>query len=239
MVHKGAKWTMGIGGAVLLISLIFIVFGVLGIMESASETDEHWTGTAPVTTELKLSEMSTYPVFVEDTDTTVTISPSSDDNRFIPCSSDDASYYCGDKSDSGLTYIGDLSVIISGNYSVEFDGNGAIEIREMEFETEDILATGLGTCACCLGAITLLVGIILAFTLKEKAAHSNVVMVDPSTGQLISHQQPYAPSGAVVVQQPVVADPAMEHYNELLSQGYESSKAESYARMRYPEFKRP
>ncbi len=242
MVHKGAKWTMGIGGIVLLISLIFIGFGLAGIIESSTETEEYWTGTAPVTTELTLTEMNVYQIFVADSNSTAILSPSSEDNRFIPCASDDASDYCDTKSKSGLTYIGDLEVIVSGNYTVEFTGNGAVEIREMEFETEDILAMGFGSCACCLGAITLLVGIILAFTLKEKGAHSNVVMVDPATGQLISHQQQaYAPSGAVVVQQqqPVVADPGLVHYNELLSQGYDPSKAESYARMRYPEFKRP
>lgn len=241
MVHKGAKWTMGIGGAILLISLIFIAFGLFGIIESSTETEEHWSGTAPATTELRLTEMSVYQIFVEDSNTTVTPAADSELIEMIPCASDEASAFCGDKSDSGLTYIGDLEVIASGNYTVEFAGNGAVEIREMEFETEDILAMGFGSCACCLGGVTLLVGIILAFTMKGQNAQSNVVMVDPATGQLVSHQQQaYVPGGAVVVQeQPVAVDPAMMHYNELLSQGYEPSKAESYARMRFPEFKRP
>ena len=234
MVHKGAKWTMGIGGVVLLISLIFVVFGAVGIAES--EPEDYWSGTAPTATTVTLNEVNLYPIFVENKSGDVILSPSSGDNRFIPCDEDDS---CGLFTEPGMAYIGDLSVIDGGEYTVEFTGNGAVEIKEIEYETEDLFAVGLGSCACCLGAITLLVGIILAFSLKDKVAHSNVVMVDPTTGQLISQQQPYAPSGAVVVQQPVVADPAMAHYNELLAQGYESSKAESYARMRYPDFKRP
>lgn len=235
MVHKGAKWTMGIGGTILVLAIIFMAFGFAGIIES--EPEDYWSGTASTSTEIELSEMSIYPIFVENTSTTVSLSPSTNDNRFIPCTEDDS---CGYYSESGMAHIGELKVVDAGNYTVTFTGNGAVKIQEVEFETEDLLAMGAGGIGCCIGFIVLLIGIILAFTLKEKGAQSNVVMVDPATGQLVSHQQPVYSGGAVVVQQQsVVADPAMVHYNELLSQGYDPSKAESYARMRYPEFKGP
>ncbi|MDP6906928.1 MAG: hypothetical protein QF440_05870 [Candidatus Thalassarchaeaceae archaeon] len=240
MVHKGAKWTMGLGGVALLISMIFLVYGLVGI--AGMESEEHWTGTAPTTADLPLSDMDYYQIFVEDSSTEVKFASS--EIEFIGCEMDDATDFCGTTSSSGATYIGDLNVYTDGNYTIEFTGSGAVEIWIVAVDPEDIFAFGFGTCTCCLGGILLLIGAILSFTLKNNNTQSNLVLVDPNTGQLVS-QQPTQNSdgspGAVVIHQPpqYTDDPAMHHYNELLAQGYDPSKAESYARLRFPDFKAP
>ena len=121
MVQPAAKWTMIIGGLVLLGSGILMGVGGVGALEDIAEDPEtQWEGTAPTTTNLTLVPGTLHTVFIEsNSDVEISVSPGV---SFTACDQDGS---CGMYSRDGMTYIGKLDVQESGIYEVDFTGNGS------------------------------------------------------------------------------------------------------------------
>jgi hypothetical protein len=211
MVQPAAKWTMIIGGIILAIS---IVVSIIGFSSVEFESERFWDGTAPDTIELDFEMTNFYQVYIEEGSNVTTIFDDSGID-FVSCEEDrscDQDLY----QRAGMAYVGQIYVNQSGSYSIELLGTGDVEIRETPIDLGAFAAIGGSMIGCCCGGIVLLVGIILAFTMKGPQS-SNVMLVDPNTGMLVQSQPaaqvmetPGAYAQTYTTEQPVFQEPGQQ-----------------------------
>ena len=178
------KVTLGLGAVLFVISGIAFAIGgaeVDSALEEVTATSvgyEYWTGdtSTEFNGELKLS--SVYFVFVEEGyEVNVDVSGS---GYFESCEE------YGDCDDfdvfPGYDYIGDLEVDVSGEYEVSFtETQGQIvdvKITEEEIPVGGILALGGGCCGICGALFLLIVGGVMALTLKDQPKVQTSIQFD-------------------------------------------------------------
>ncbi len=170
-MHILTKITLGLGGVMLLGSIIAVVAGggsFMGdLVENPSGT-EMWTGTSPTTYEGELSFMGMYYVFVEEGSTVeVELVDSDADSRFYPCEEDES---CDLIEWAGYTYVGNIVVYVEGTWQVNFTGDGDVMIREQHIDLSGAVAFSMGCWGICCSILVLGLGLIFVFALKDPAA---------------------------------------------------------------------
>ena len=181
-MHTAAKVMLGIGGVLTVIGIIVTLIGGFSLGETfgnASEDSDDWSGelkwegTTPMTYTGEFDWTHIYNVWVEEgSSVQVEIIDGDYENRFISCEElDDCWIFDEEGAISGYEYIGEISVMDSGTWQVEFTdengGNVDVMIRD-DGSFGGLLGFLGGSAACCLGIILLIIGGIMAATMKGK-----------------------------------------------------------------------
>ena len=178
-MHVMTKVTLSIGGVLLLISTVALAIGGSSFGDWATNGmpngEEYWTGDTSSTFSGELDVLSLYYVFVEEGyEVDVEIWEGDDVHwdaygYFTPCEEwGDCDLY----DLPGYDYIGDLGVDMSGDYFVEFTENEGrsvdVMIREDKIPLGGIMGLSGGCCGLCGALLLLMLGGILALTLKDQ-----------------------------------------------------------------------
>ena len=187
-MHVMTKFTLGVGGTILMISVAALTIGGASVSNTSwfdddSVGEEYWTGESSNTFSGKLNGDSYYLVFVEEGyEVEIQIYEGSNGGwtEFTSCE-----YYddCEDYDIiPGYDYIGDFEVETSGDFEIEFtekEGRSVdILIHEEEIPFGGILGFGGGCCGLCVALLLLIVGGVMALTLKDQPKVQTSIQFD-------------------------------------------------------------
>jgi len=178
------KVTLGLGAVLFVISGIAFAIGGAEV-DSAFEDvapnsvgDEFWTGDSSSDFNGKLKWDAAYYVFVEEGyEVDVDVSGS---GYFESCEYwDDCEFF---DVIPGYDYIGDIAVDTSGDYEVDFSETQGrivdVKITEEDIPVGGLLGLGGGCCGICGALLLLIIGGIMAFTLKDKPKVQTRIQID-------------------------------------------------------------
>ena len=184
-MHIMTKLTLGLGSVLFLISVIALVMGGAEIDSAFGDLDENtvgdeefWTGDTSTDFNGELKWDATYYVFVEEGyEVDVDVYGS---GQFTSCEYwDDCDLY---DVIPGYDYIGDIFVDTSGTYEVDFSEtqgrNVDVKITEEEVPIGGILGFGVGCCGICGALLLLIIGGVLALTLKDQPKVQTSIQFD-------------------------------------------------------------
>lgn len=188
-MHIATKITLGIGSLVTIVSIFGLVIGG-SMLDSKDPNDENWAGElmmeekAPLDYEDNFEVTSIYYVFIEeDYDVDVEVLNGGGNAYFESCEIyNDCDYYDFNGKQEGFQYIGDIMVDKSGTYKISFIVNDDNEEPPTVMIREESI-TGFfgilgGSFGCCCGIVILIIGLILALTLRDKkVVNPNKVMI--------------------------------------------------------------
>ena len=194
-MHIMTKLTLGLGSVLFLISVIALVMGGAEIDSAFGDLDEStvgdegfWTGDTSTDFDGKLKWDATYYVFVEEGyEVDVDVSGS---GYFISCEAwGDCDFY---DVIPGYDYIGDIGVDVSGSYEVDFSEtqgrNVDVKITEEDIPVSGILGFGVGCCGICGALLLLIIGGVLALTLKDQPKVQTSIQFD--NGAVVVNENP-------------------------------------------------
>ena len=194
-MHIMTKLTLGLGSVLFLISVIALVMGgaeidsAFGDLDESTVGDEEfWTGDTSSDFNGKLKWDATYYVFVEEGyEVDVDVYGS---GQFTSCEYwDDCDLY---DVIPGYDYIGDIFVDTSGTYEVDFSEtqgrNVDVKITEEEVPIGGILGFGVGCCGICGALLLLIIGGVLALTLKDQPKVQTSIQFD--NGAVVVNENP-------------------------------------------------
>ena len=194
-MHIMTKLTLGLGSVLFLISVIALVMGGAEIDSAFGDLDENtvgdeefWTGDTSTDFYGELKWDATYYVFVEEGyEVDVDVYGS---GQFTSCEYwDDCDLY---DVIPGYDYIGDIFVDTSGTYEVDFSEtqgrNVDVKITEEEVPIGGILGFGVGCCGICGALLLLIIGGVLALTLKDQPKVQTSIQFD--NGAVVVNQNP-------------------------------------------------
>jgi hypothetical protein len=217
------KITLILGGLMLVGSIIAIA---VGFGNTDLDGQEVFRGEAPTTWSDNLVWTSTYFIYVEEGSVVeVELTDGNIDNYYVHCSEDNTCSYYDNRI--GYQYVGSLFIIDDGNYTVEFSGEG--DVLVIETKEGGLFAAGLGGIFCCCAIMILVLGGILALTMKD----------DPVTQVVVMPGQVQAVPVAGVSPVPIgidYSDPAQSYYANMMAQGFDSAQAAEITREQYPGF---
>ena len=130
-----------------------------------------WEGTTPTTYTGEFDWTHIYNVWVEEgSSVQVEVIDGDDENRFKSCEElEDCWIFDEDGAIPGFEYIGEVSFMDSGTWQVEFSGDNNVDVM---IRDDDSFGGFLGILGgggvCCLGIFFLLIGGILAATMRDK-----------------------------------------------------------------------
>tara|TARA_A100001234_G_scaffold71499_1_gene63062 strand:- start:53 stop:661 length:609 start_codon:yes stop_codon:yes gene_type:complete len=189
------KLTLGLGSVLFLISVIALVMGGAEIDSAFGDLDENtvgdeefWTGDTSTDFNGELKWDATYYVFVEEGyEVDVDVYGS---GQFTSCEYwDDCDLY---DVIPGYDYIGDIFVDTSGTYEVDFSEtqgrNVDVKITEEEVPIGGILGFGVGCCGICGALLLLIIGGVLALTLKDQPKVQASIQFD--NGAVVVNENP-------------------------------------------------
>ncbi len=139
-----------------------------------------------------------YMAFIEETrDADVTLVGGDEGNRFIPCDSEELDRNSCDLGyeEDGIDYriLGWIQIMDSGEWQVRFSGDvtggSKVMIREIEMFSDGIAFVGIGCFGSIASCLMVLVGVILAFTLKGTKVSSNQVVYTSGSFVLEGQQE--------------------------------------------------
>ena len=184
-MHVMTKVTLSIGGVLLLISAAVLAIGGASVSDTSwfdddSSGDEYWTGNTPTTFSGELDWSATYYVFVEEgRSVSVELIDGDEDSRFYHCEEDDE---CDDFYQPGYTYVGWVEVYSSGTWKIKFSGDvvgdSDVMIREDKVPINTLMGMGGGFCGLCCSLLLLIIGGIMALTLKDKTKVQTTIQID-------------------------------------------------------------
>ena len=178
------KVTLGLGTVLFVISSIAFVIGGAELDSALEEVTpnsvgyEYWTGDTSTEFNGELKWSSVYFVFVEEGyEVDVEVSGS---GYFESCEE------YGDCDDfdvfPGYDYIGDLEVDVSGDYEVHFSETEGriidVKITEEEIPVGGLLGAFGGCCGICGALFLLIVGGVMALTLKDQPKVQTSIQFD-------------------------------------------------------------
>ena len=194
-MHIMTKLSLGLGSVLFLISVIALVMGGAEIDSAFGDLDENtvgdeefWTGDTSTDFNGELKWDATYYVFVEEGyEVDVDVYGS---GQFTSCEYwDDCDLY---DVIPGYDYIGDIFVDTSGTYEVDFSEtqgrNVDVKITEEEVPIGGILGFGVGCCGICGALLLLIVGGVMALTLKDQPKVQTSIQFD--NGAVVVNQNP-------------------------------------------------
>ena len=156
--------------------------------ENTVGDEEFWTGDTSTDFNGELKWDATYYVFVEEGyEVDVDVYGS---GQFTSCEYwDDCDLY---DVIPGYDYIGDIFVDTSGTYEVDFSEtqgrNVDVKITEEEVPIGGILGFGVGCCGICGALLLLIIGGVLALTLKDQPKVQTSIQFD--NGAVVVNQNP-------------------------------------------------
>ena len=184
-MHIMTKVTLSLGVVLFVISGIAFVIGGAeidsafgGKNESVVGDEEFWTGDTSTDFNGELKWEALYYVFVEEGyEVDVDVSGS---GYFTSCEEwDDCDLY---DVIPGYDYIGDIGVDVSGSYEVDFSEtqgrNVDVKITEEDIPVGGILGLGVGCCGICGALLLLIIGGVLALTLKDQPKVQTSIQFD-------------------------------------------------------------
>ena len=184
-MHIMTKVTLGLGAVLFVISGIAFAIGgaqvdsAFGDVAPNSVGDEQfWTGDSSSDFNGKLKWDAAYYVFVEEGyEVDVDVSGS---GYFESCEYwDDCEFF---DVIPGYDYIGDIAVDTSGDYEVDFSETQGrivdVKITEEDIPVGGLLGLGGGCCGICGALLLLIIGGIMAFTLKDKPKVQTRIQID-------------------------------------------------------------
>ncbi|MDP6147567.1 MAG: hypothetical protein QF635_00445 [Candidatus Thalassarchaeaceae archaeon] len=182
------KVTLSIGGVLLLISAAALAIGGASASDTSwwdddSIGDEYWTGDTSTTFSEKLIWDAYYLVYVEEGyEVDIEIYEGSNGGRseFSSCEEwDDCEDY---DIIPGYDYIGEINVYTSDDFVIEFteneDRSVDVMIREEKVPVNSLLGMGGGFCGLCCSLLLLMIGGIMALTLKGKPKVQTRIQID-------------------------------------------------------------
>ena len=194
-MHIMTKLSLGLGSVLFLISVIALVMGGAEIDSAFGDLDENtvgdeefWTGDTSTDFNGELKWDATYYVFVEEGyEVDVDVYGS---GQFTSCEYwDDCDLY---DVIPGYDYIGDIFVDTSGTYEVDFSEtqgrNVDVKITEEEVPIGGILGFGVGCCGICGALLLLIVGGVMALTLKDQPKVQTSIQFD--NGAVVVNENP-------------------------------------------------
>ena len=194
-MHIMTKLSLGLGSVLFLISVIALVMGGAEIDSAFGDLDENtvgdeefWTGDTSTDFNGELKWDATYYVFVEEGyEVDVDVYGS---GQFTSCEYwDDCDLY---DVIPGYDYIGDILVDTSGTYEVDFSEtqgrNVDVKITEEEVPIGGILGFGVGCCGICGALLLLIIGGVLALTLKDQPKVQTSIQFD--NGAVVVNENP-------------------------------------------------
>ena len=175
-MRTAPKVMLGLGGVMLVIGILAFAIGGAVISEVSPDSEDwsgtlKWEGTTPTTYTGEFDWFHVYNVWVEEgSSVQVEVIGGDDENRFFSCEElDDCSIFDEDGAIPGFEYIGEVSFEDSGTWQVEFSGENNVDVM---IRDDDSFGGFLGILggggACCFGILFLLIGGILAATMKDK-----------------------------------------------------------------------
>jgi hypothetical protein len=182
------KVTLSIGGVLLLISAAVLAIGGVSASDTSwwdddSIGDEYWTGDTSTTFSEKLIWDAYYLVYVEEGyEVDIEIYEGSNGGwaDFSSCEEwDDCEDY---DIIPGYDYIGDFQVEYSGDFEIDFTENEGrsvdVMIRQEKIPVNSLLGMGGGFCGLCCSFLLLIIGGIMAFTMKDKPKVQTRIQID-------------------------------------------------------------
>ena len=195
IMHIMTKLTLGLGSVLFLISVIALVMGgaeidsAFGDLDESTVGDEEfWTGDTSSDFNGKLKWDATYYVFVEEGyEVDVDVSGS---GYFTSCEVwGDCDLY---DVIPGYDYIGDIGVDASGTYEVDFSEtqgrNVDVKITEEDIPVSGILGLTGGCCGICGALLLLIIGGVMALTLKDQPKVQTSIQFD--NGAVVVNENP-------------------------------------------------
>ena len=187
-MHVMTKVTLSIGGVLLLISAAVLAIGGVSASDTSwwdddSIGDEYWTGDTSTTFSEKLIWDAYYLVYVEEGyEVDIEIYEGSNGGwaDFSSCEEwDDCEDY---DIIPGYDYIGDFQVEYSGDFEIDFTENEGrsvdVMIRQEKIPVNSLLGMGGGFCGLCCSFLLLIIGGIMAFTMKDKPKVQTRIQID-------------------------------------------------------------
>ena len=182
-MHIMTKVTLGLGAVLFVISGIAFAIGGAEL-DSAMDRDGagevYWTGNTPATFSGEFNWDSNYYVFIEEgRSVSVEVLDGDEYNRFIPCEEDNS---CDYFYEPGYTYVGDIYVEQGGTWEVKFSGDvvgdSDIMILEDKIPVGGFLGAFGGCCGICGALLLLIIGGVLALTLKDQPKVQTSIQFD-------------------------------------------------------------
>ena len=175
-MRTAPKVMLGLGGVMLVIGIFAFAIGGAVISDVSPDSEDwsgtlKWEGTTPTTYTGEFDWTHIYNVWVEEgSSVQVEVIDGDNENRFFSCEElDDCSIFDGDGAIPGFEYIGEVSFVDSGTWQVEFSGENNVDVM---IRDDDSFGGFLGILGgggvCCFGILFLLIGGILAATMKDK-----------------------------------------------------------------------
>ena len=189
-MHVMTKVTLGIGGVLLLISAAALAIGGASASDTSwwdddSIGDEYWTGETSdsFSGELLGTWNAYYLVYVEEGyEVDIEIYEGSNGGwaDFESCEEyDDCEDY---DTIPGYDYIGEIYVEYSGDFEIDFTENEGrsvdVMLREEKIPVNSLLGMGGGVCGLCCSLLLLIIGGIMALTMKDKPKVQTRIQID-------------------------------------------------------------
>ena len=175
-MRTAPKVMLGLGGVMLVIGILAFAIGGAVISNVSPDSEDwsgtlKWEGTTPTTYTGEFDWTHIYNVWVEEgSSVQVEVIGGDDENRFFSCEElEDCWVFDEDGAIPGFEYIGEVSFMDSGTWQVEFSGDNNVDVM---IRDDDSFGGFLGILGgggvCCFGILFLLIGGILAATMKDK-----------------------------------------------------------------------
>ena len=185
-MRTAPKVMLGLGGVLLVIGILAFAIGGAIVSEVSPESEDwsgtlKWEGTTPTTYEGEFDWTHTYNVWAEEgSNVQVEVLFGSSDDRFISCEELDACWiFDYDGAIPGFEYIGEIWIMNSGTYTVEFSGDNNVDVMIRDDESfGGFLGMMGGGGVCCFGILFLIIGGILATTMKDKPKLQTRIQID-------------------------------------------------------------
>ena len=175
-MRTAPKVMLGLGGVMLVIGIFAFAIGGAVISDVSPDSEDwsgtlKWEGTTPTTYTGEFDWTHIYNVWVEEgSSVQVEVIGGDDENRFFSCEElEDCGIFDEDGAIPGFEYIGEVSFIDSGTWQVEFSGDNNVDVMIRDDDSfGGFLGIFGGGGVCCFGILFLLIGGILAATMKDK-----------------------------------------------------------------------
>ena len=175
-MRTAPKVMLGLGGVMLVIGILAFAIGGAVISDVSPDSEDwsgtlKWEGTTPTTYTGEFDWTHIYNVWVEEgSSVQVEVIGGDHENRFFSCEElEDCGIFDEDGAIPGFEYIGEVSFMDSGTWQVEFSGDNNVDVM---IRDDDSFGGFLGLFGgggfCCFGILFLLIGGILAATMKDK-----------------------------------------------------------------------
>jgi len=175
-MRTAPKVMLGLGGVMLVIGIFAFAIGGAVISDVSPDSEDwsgtlKWEGTTPTTYTGEFDWTHIYNVWVEEgSSVQVEVIGGDDENRFFSCEElEDCGIFDEDGAIPGFEYIGEVSFMDSGTWQVEFSGDNNVDVMIRDDDSfGGFLGLFGGGGVCCFGILFLLIGGILAATMKDK-----------------------------------------------------------------------